>query len=124
LDQNDGENWRTSSQIHGSPEKNDEVSTDIIEIDNITAPKFSMDQNYPNPFNPVTTLKYSFSRGGHVSLTIFNMLGQEIESLVNREMQPGSYSISWDAQNLPSGVYFYKLTVDSRSKIKKMILLK
>jgi hypothetical protein len=85
---------------------------------------FSLDQNYPNPFNPTTTITFSIGKFSFTSVKIFTMLGQEIASLVNEEKSPGTYSIVWNADPYPSGIYIYRLTVGRSMITKKMILLK
>jgi len=85
---------------------------------------FALLQNYPNPFNPETQIKYALPVSGHVKLRIYNILGQVIEVLVDEEQDPGYKSISFDGRNIPSGVYFYKITAGSFSDVKKMLLLK
>jgi len=92
---------------------------------NVTASlEFTLDQNFPNPFNPNTLIKYSIPKSSQVSLKIFNTLGQEMESLVNEEKQAGTYEVNWNASNLQSGVYFYRIQAGSFIETKKMILLK
>lgn len=86
--------------------------------------RFSLYRNYPNPFNPVTNIRYEIPKTSHVRLVIYNALGQEIESLVNETLQPGSYKVVWNANNYPSGVYFFKLTAEDYTETRKMILLK
>ncbi len=93
--------------------------------------KFMLYQNYPNPFNPTTKIKYSIpvpsnlsKREALVQLKIYDILGREISTLVNKEQQPGTYEFQFDGSNLPSGVYFYRLQVGSFSDTKKLILLK
>ena len=86
--------------------------------------EINLSQNYPNPFNPLTTIEYSVPENANVSLKIYNLLGQEIATLVNGYVFAGSYSIKWDARNEPSGIYFYNLTIDTYSETRKMILLK
>jgi serine protease len=85
---------------------------------------YSLGQNYPNPFNPVTTISYAIPEAGKVSLKIFDLLGREILTLVDRDQTAGTYRESFDASRLPSGVYFYKLTSGNFSDAKKMILMK
>ncbi len=91
---------------------------------NETPASFRLYQNYPNPFNPVTGIKYEISRKSFVSLKIFNVLGIEVAVLLNEPKQPGSYEVSWDASNFPSGVYFYEISTGDFTERKKMILLK
>ena len=86
-------------------------------------------QNYPNPFNPVTKIKFSIppyeeGKGDDVRLVIYDMLGREVATLVNEQLKPGSYEIDWDASIYSSGIYFYKLSAEDFSEVKKMILLK
>ena len=85
---------------------------------------YNLYQNYPNPFNPTTTIKFSIQKPGTVTLKIYNILGQEVSTLINREMNTGSYSISFDASRLSSGVYFYSIKSGSFVQTKKMMLLK
>jgi len=108
----------------------------VIGITPISAeiPKhFSLSQNYPNPFNPSTTINFSIPKlhltlsGGDkegVILKIYDIIGNEITTLVNQQLTPGTYSVDWDASNQPSGVYFYRLVLGDNSQVKKMILLK
>lgn len=91
--------------------------------DNFPA-RFELLQNYPNPFNPRTNIKFRISNFGFVSLRIYNVLGNEIATLVNGKKQAGEYEIGFDAGRLPSGVYLYRLTAGSFSQTRKMILLK
>ena len=87
--------------------------------------KFSLQQNYPNPFNPTTTISFSLVDNEFVSLKIYDILGREIKTLINNEeMESGFYEIDFDANNLNSGIYFYKLTTNNFSEMKKMILVK
>jgi photosystem II stability/assembly factor-like uncharacterized protein len=83
-----------------------------------------LSQNYPNPFNPATVIKYQVASYKLVKLTIYDALGREVATLVNQVMQPGSYSVDWDASNYPSGVYFYKLEAGDYTQTKKMVLIK
>ena len=90
---------------------------------------FILYQNYPNPFNPTTTIDFALSTGAEVSVKIFNLLGQEVRTLVNAAYSPGSYSVEWDGVNnsgqaVSSGVYMYKLSVDNFSQTRKMMLMR
>jgi hypothetical protein len=85
---------------------------------------FSLNQNYPNPFNPSTTISFSIPEGSFVSLKIFNSLGEEVETLVAKELSAGNYKYEWNAKSLTSGIYFYKLQTENFVETKKMILLK
>jgi len=86
--------------------------------------EFALLQNYPNPFNPLTVIRYQLPVSGHVRLTMYDVLGREVVSLVNESKAPGTYDISWDASNYPSGVYFYRLRAGKFSDVKKLILIK
>jgi hypothetical protein len=85
---------------------------------------YSLSNNFPNPFNPSTKIKYSIPQTSEVVIKIFDILGNEITTLVNEEKPIGNYELSWDATNLPSGIYFCRMTADKYSSTKKMILLK
>ena len=86
--------------------------------------EFLLSQNYPNPFNPSTKIKYSVPQSANVIIKVFDILGNEIETLVNEEKPAGTFEITWHSANLPSGVYFYQLKSGSFAETKKMILLK
>lgn len=81
-------------------------------------------QNYPNPFNPITRISYKINKEGFVSLHVFNLVGQVIKVLVSEEQTPGRYEVEFDALDLPSGVYLYKLQINGFSSVKRMTLLK
>ena len=87
---------------------------------------YSLSQNYPNPFNPSTQIQYGLPKAGFVTLKIFDVLGKEVSTLVNEMQQPGTYNFHFDASNLASGVYFYRIDVGdgSYTQIKKMMLIK
>ena len=86
--------------------------------------KFSLEQNYPNPFNPVTVINYELRVTGHVTFKVFDIAGKEVAALVNEKQNAGTYIVTFDASNLSSGVYFYRLTTGEFSETKKMILTK
>ncbi|MHB8578862.1 MAG: T9SS type A sorting domain-containing protein [Ignavibacteriaceae bacterium] len=85
---------------------------------------FSLSQNYPNPFNPSTEIKYSVAKSGLVTLKVYNLLGQEVETLINQEQKAGNYIVNFNASRLASGVYMYRIQSTDISIIKKMALLK
>ncbi|MDO8470218.1 MAG: T9SS type A sorting domain-containing protein [bacterium] len=85
---------------------------------------FSLAQNYPNPFNPSTVISFQLTIGGSVSLTVYNLLGQEVATLVNEKLSAGKYEATWDANGFPSGTYFYRLMSNGLVQTKKMVLLK
>lgn len=83
-----------------------------------------LDQNYPNPFNPSTFIRYQLSTAGHVMLTVYNILGEKVASLVDSIQMPGEKSVEWKTDGLPSGVYFYKLVAGNFAETKKMLLVR
>lgn len=86
---------------------------------------FNLAQNYPNPFNPSTTIQYSISEAGNVKLLVFDITGRQVSELLNQRQNAGSYTISFDAENLSSGMYFYRLETEGGfSKTNKMLLIK
>ena len=85
---------------------------------------FRLSQNYPNPFNPTTTIEYTIPEKSFVNITVFNELGQIVTVLINREESPGNYTIEFNAKNLSSGIYFYRMQAGNFVKVKKLILLK
>ncbi len=86
--------------------------------------KYELKDNYPNPFNPVTTIKYELAVNGYTTLKIYDILGKEVTNLVNEKQDAGIYEVQWNAANLSSGVYFYKLQSDRFVQTKRMILTK
>ena len=85
---------------------------------------FILRQNYPNPFNPTTQISYTLAKASNVTLTVYNILGQQIATLVNGKNEPGEHSVSWNALNVPSGVYFYRIVAGDFVQTKKMVLMK
>jgi len=97
-------------------------TTDVIENSDISS--FRLFENYPNPFNPSTTIRFDLAQTGFVSLTVYNLLGQEVAELVNGEMKPGSYHVTWNSSSHSSGLYFYRLQSGGQSLTRKMLLVK
>jgi hypothetical protein len=97
-----------------------------IDNENILPAKFALDQNYPNPFNPTTNFKFSIANSQLIILKIYDVLGREVKTLVNETLNPGTYTVRWDASGVSSGVYFYRLIVNNGEfqQMKKMLLLK
>lgn len=95
----------------------------ITKLNNVPA-EYKLSQNYPNPFNPVTKIKFSIVNSERVKLIIFDVMGREVQTLVNEKLQSGSYETSFDGSMLSSGVYFYKLISESFTDTKKLTLLK
>jgi hypothetical protein len=86
--------------------------------------RYLLEQNYPNPFNPVTVIKYTIPVEGYVNIMVFDAAGREISTLVNETKNAGNYSVTWNAADFPSGIYFYRMTVNTISIEKKMVLIK
>jgi N-acetylneuraminic acid mutarotase len=101
-----------------------DVPVGVETQDNIVPEYFVLYQNYPNPFNPRTKIKYSIPQSSKVIIKIYDVLGNEIETLVYEEKPVGTYEITWYAENLPSGVYFYRLQAGDFIQTKKMVLMK
>ncbi len=103
---------------------------DVYRGESVTSPvnsvvdNFTLNQNYPNPFNPSTNINFTIPTTGIVKLTVFNSLGKEVSKLVNDLMEPGSYSVQFNAQNLSSGIYYYTLQIGNNTITKKMNLIK
>ena len=85
---------------------------------------FSLSQNYPNPFNAKTTISFSIPAAGQVRLEAFDLLGRKVETILDSYMEAGSHSTVWDCSSLSSGVYFYRLTADDKSTVRKMMFIK
>lgn len=110
---------------------NDDIGDVSVKIDDeINLPvSYRLDQNYPNPFNPTTTINYGIEKGGNVTLKIYNIIGQEVVTLVHKNMNSGNYAITWNGRDkydhiVPAGVYIYQIVTGDFVKSKKMILLK
>ncbi len=114
--------------------ENHEIRTEKPEFDNVTVSlsgkndampqEFYLAQNYPNPFNPSTTFEFALPTAQHVTLTVYNVLGQNVSTLVDENLSAGVHQITWDAANVSSGVYFYRLSANNNTETRKMMLLK
>ena len=98
--------------------------SDVREIQNSFPSDFTLEQNYPNPFNPSTNIRFSLPEANQVTLKVYDMLGQEVVTLVNEFINAGSYEVTFDASNLPTGIYTYSLTAGDFQSVKKMMLIK
>lgn len=96
----------------------------IININSGIPEHFSLSQNYPNPFNPTTYIEFQIPQSGLINITIYDALGRKVETIVNQNLAAGTYKAGWDASNMVSGVYFYRLNTGDFTDTKKMILLK
>ena len=113
------------SIVAGPAESGDTSVTALEEFaDNMAPRSYSLEQNYPNPFNPVTTIIFNLSKSGKTELSIYNVLGQKVATVVNKELTAGSHKYQFKASNLSSGIYFYKIQSNDFVQIKKMMLLK
>jgi len=99
--------------------------TNVEDQGNLYIPKeYKLEQNYPNPFNPTTTIKYSIPKESFVTLKVYNLIGEEVATLVNKEQAIGNYQVEFNATSLPSGIYFARITANEFTQVVKMILLK
>jgi hypothetical protein len=97
----------------------------IAENYNNTIPaSCSLHQNYPNPFNPATNIKFNVAQSTDVKIVVYDIIGREVQTLVNESLKPGTYAVSFDGSSLNSGVYFYKITARGYSETKRMMLEK
>lgn len=101
------------------------TTTGGTDVESIEMPsEFNLAQNYPNPFNPTTNISFTLPKSGFTKLVVYNLLGKETAVLVNENLNAGSYSYNFDAKDLPSGIYMYKITSNSFTQTKKMLLIK
>jgi hypothetical protein len=98
--------------------------TSVDPINEELLEEYYLSQNYPNPFNPSTTIKYQMPEGGIVTLKIYDILGKEVKTLVNEQKAAGRYEVNFNASNLASGVYIYRIQVNDFVSAKKLMLLK
>ncbi len=114
-DQTESEIWYI--QDVNSTGIDDEISDKIVT-------EFILSQNYPNPFNPITEIRYTVGKAAHVSLDIYNVVGEKVSTLINETMNAGEYKAVFDGTDFASGIYFYKLTADNVVETRKMVLMK
>ncbi|MFA6456369.1 MAG: glycoside hydrolase family 2 TIM barrel-domain containing protein [Bacteroidota bacterium] len=101
-----------------------EYLTSVVKTESPVATEFALDQNYPNPFNPSTTVRFSLARPEHVQMKVYDVLGNEITTLVNSKIDAGTHSVEWNARTVASGIYFCRITAGNYSATRKMTLLK
>jgi ligand-binding sensor domain-containing protein len=100
------------------------LPVEVKEKSNETPTRFTLYQNYPNPFNPSTTIEFDIPERTNVKLVVYDILGREVETIIDKELEPGKYKVNFNATNLPSGVYFYTLRTPKFTKTNKMLLIK
>ena len=111
-----GWNWGTEKRV---------IVRSPLGINNSNTPvQFKLNQNYPNPFNPSTTISFELPAKSNVKITIMDISGKLVETLINNEMQAGAHDVTWNAANYSTGVYFYTIKTRSDSDVKKMMLIK
>lgn len=116
--------------FHGSAGGNGMAGIITVQLatsvnENIKQPvNFVLDQNYPNPFNPTTKISYAVAKSGLVSVRVYDILGNEIATIVNEKKQPGNYEVNFDGSKLPSGIYIYELQAGNFKIARKMALMK
>jgi len=99
------------------------VSNELADLSDIPG-EFSLDQNYPNPFNPRTTIPFGIDEDADVSIIVYDILGRKVHTLVNKRLTAGTYDVTFNANHLASGVYFYRLITDSKVLVEKFTLIK
>jgi hypothetical protein len=105
--------------LNGTVNYSEEVN---IEVKSVYT--YYLDQNYPNPFNPATTIKFGLKKKSNVRIDVFNSIGENVKTILNEERDPGNYTINFNAVDMPSGVYLYRITAETFSSVKKMMLVK
>ncbi|NWG28179.1 MAG: T9SS type A sorting domain-containing protein [Ignavibacteriaceae bacterium] len=128
----DGQLRNTATPDIGADEFNGIQTPSDVKDETIIASEFTLEQNYPNPFNPSTTIRYStpsvianeVKQSAFVTLKVYDVLGNEVATLVNEEKPAGSYEVEFEASSITSGVYFYKIQAGNFVESKKMLLLK
>jgi len=113
------------SSLDGTVNYSFPVSVDVGETGggSLVPYEYALCQNFPNPFNPTTTIRYTIARSGHVRLDILNVLGQTVRELVGQTQEAGNYNVTFDATDLPSGIYLYRLRAGEMVQTRKMVLL-
>lgn len=109
------------------PEFDLEIVVDLENVEGVAKlvpTVFALNQNYPNPFNPSTVVSFDLPVASRVTITVFNVLGQKVATIVDEEMEAGSHEKNWDATNYSSGMYFYRIQANNFTETKKMLLLK
>jgi|GEM_PF-600085 len=123
FDENDG-SWYQDGNDWAWDNPDNPYSGSVDHGETLAPQDFNLEQNYPNPFNPSTQIAFNLKKQGMIKLAVFDVLGREVATLVNRTMDAGNHKVTFMADELPSGVYFYKLTSGDASQVRKMVLMK
>ncbi|MGB5529792.1 MAG: T9SS type A sorting domain-containing protein, partial [Ignavibacteriaceae bacterium] len=110
--------------VGGNTAKINQGGVTLLSDDKLNPGGFILTQNYPNPFNPSTTISFSITSAGFTSLKVYDVLGNEVETLLSEEKPVGTYEVQFNASNLSSGVYLYKIQAGNSVETKKMVLMK
>lgn len=102
----------------------EQTATDVEQTKSALPLNYALEQNYPNPFNPSTLISYEIPKAGQVTLRVYDVLGKKVAELINENQNPGKYSIRFNAENFPSGIYIYELRANDFTQSRKMTLLK
>ena len=108
----------------GDPDVKRTLTSSVDPIDDGIPSGYTLSQNYPNPFNPSTEIQFTLTSGGYTTLKVYDMLGKEVATLVNENLNPGTYKTKFDASRLASGTYVYTLTSNGTRLNNKMLLMK
>ena len=116
--------WPTFKGNNKRTGNKNEVLTGISNENSIKITEYKLVQNYPNPFNPSTTIKYQIPKESFVTIKVYDAIGREVATLVNKQQSVGYYNLNFNAANLSSGIYFYRISAGNYTAVKKMLLLK
>ncbi|MCP5064343.1 MAG: T9SS type A sorting domain-containing protein [Ignavibacteriae bacterium] len=119
VNNNESEDYSNTVEVEARLEKQN-----IVENLELKPKEYALNSNYPNPFNPTTNISYQLPKSSNVTLKVYDMLGKEVAELVNENKSAGVYNVSFNASNLPSGLYFYKIQADEFTEVRKMLLMK
>lgn len=112
------------AQVYLPGDPNSHPPLTSVHVENKIPNNFELRQNYPNPFNPATTISFSIPKESFVRLAVFDALGRKVEELINGVMPRGTYTIDFNAENLNSGIYFYRLSTNNFTSVRRMMLMK
>ena len=115
--------WAASHAVHGSPGWDEKIATPALDH-NDRPDQYALRQNYPNPFNSFTTIQFDLPIQCRVRLSVFNILGQHVQTLVDHELNAGVHSVRWNAADFSGGLYFYRIQAHEFTSTKKLILIK